>query len=105
MTWFAIAGGLAAWTAQLVGSYLLLDFGCRPDAGTAGVAAWPLLALSIGCGIVALASAVVAGRRAARARGAARALFGGGLLLDALALVTIALGAVLPLTFAPCLRA
>ena len=95
---------LAAWTAQLVGGYLLLDFGCAGGARGGAIAPW-VLALSAGCGAIALAATVVAARRARVARGAGRALYLGALLLDALSLVTIAFGAVLPLAFGACLRA
>lgn len=49
ITWFAIAGGLAAWTAQLLGSYLLLDFGCAGVSGESGGLTAPLLAISAVC--------------------------------------------------------
>lgn len=93
ITWFAIAGGLAAWTAQLLGSYLLLDFGCAGVSGESGGLTAPLLAISAVCAAIALAATVAAGRRAGAARGAARALYGGGMLLDVLTLVTIVFGA------------
>lgn len=68
ITWFAIAGGLAAWTAQLLGSYLLLDFGCAGVSGESGGLTAPLLAISAVCAAIALAATVAAGRRAAAIR-------------------------------------
>ena len=103
ITWFAIAGGLAAWTLQLLASYALIDFACTPTATGASLVA-PLLAVSAVAAHIAAAATAVAARRALSARGPARALFVAGALLDALSLVTIAFGAALPLLFAPCLR-
>lgn len=103
-TWFAIAGGLGAWTAQLLASYAVLDFGCAREGASAGVLALPLVLISVACGAVALAATVLAARRATGARGARRGLYLGGVMLDSLSLVTIAFGAVLPLLFGPCAR-
>jgi hypothetical protein len=103
-TWFAIAGGLAAWTAQLLASYALLDFGCARAGAPAGALVLPLVVISAACGGVALAATALAARRATAARGAKRGLYLGGVLLDSLSLVTIAFGAALPLLFDPCAR-
>ena len=102
MTWLALGGGLAAWTAQLLGSWLLLDFGCARGAAQPGGLTAPLLALSLGCGVLAAAATLVAARRATRARAARRGLYTGAALLNALSLVTIVFGLPLPLAFAPC---
>ena len=108
-TWFAIAGGLAAWTLQLLASYALIDFACAravtggASPAGAGLVA-PLLAVSAVAVLIAAASTAVATRRALSTRGAQRALYVAGALLDALSLVTIAFSAALPLLFAPCLR-
>ena len=104
MTWLAIAGGLAAWTVQLLASYALIDFACARGGAPAGTLGLPLLAISALCAAVAAAATFVAARRANSARGARRALYVGGALLDVLSLVTIAFGAPLPLLFDPCLR-
>ena len=115
-TWFAIAGGLAAWTLQLLASYTLIDFACARAVTAAGAAppaaaapasgelVAPLLAVSAIAALIAAAATAVAVRRARSTRGAQRALYVAGALLDALSLVTIAFGAALPLLFAPCLR-
>jgi len=103
-TWFAIAGGLGAWTAQLLASYAVLDFGCTGEGASAGALVLPLVLISVACGGVALAATLLAVRRATGARGATRGLYLGGALLDSLSLVTIAFGAVLPLLFGPCAR-
>lgn len=102
--WSAIAGGLGAWTAQLLASYALIDVACARSGSAPGMLGAALLAISALCAAAALAATVIATRRAASARGARRALYAGGALLDALALVTIAFGAALPLLFDPCLR-
>ena len=104
MTWFAIAGGLAAWTAQLLASYALIDFACARAGSAPGSLGASLLAISAVCAAVAAAATLVAARRAMSARGARRALYVGGALLDVLSLVTIAFGAPLPMLFDPCLR-
>ena len=104
MSWLALAGGPAAWTAQLLGSWLVLDFGCARGTAQAGTLAGVLLALSAACGAIALAATLVAARRAWRSRGARRDLYTGAALLDALSLLAIVLGTPLPLVFAPCLR-
>ena len=111
-TWFAIAGGLAAWTLQLLASYALVDFACAravTDGASPAVPAGaglvaPLLAVSALAALIAAAATAVATRRALSRRGAQRALYVAGALLDALSLVTIAFGAALPVLFAPCLR-
>ena len=115
-TWFAIAGGLAAWTLQLLASYALIDFACAhavtAAAAPVGAAATPvgaalvapLLAVSVVAALIAAAATAVATRRALSTRGAQRALYVAGALLDALSLITIAFSAALPLLFAPCLR-
>ena len=104
MTWFAIAGGLSAWTVQLLASYALIDFACARPGNEPGMLGPAVLAISALCAAVALAATLIAAQRAASARGGSRALYVGGALLDALSLVTIAFGAALPLLFDPCLR-
>ena len=113
MTWFAIAGGLGAWTLQLLASYALIDFACSravtaagasPAAPTGAELVAPLLAVSAVAALVAAAATALAARRAVSTRGSARALYIAGALLDALSLVTIAFSAALPLLFAPCFR-
>lgn len=102
--WLALAGGPAAWTAQLLGSWLVLDFGCARGTAQPGALTAPLLALSLACAGLAAVATLAAVQRAAGARGAERGLYTGAALLNALSLVTIALGTPLPLVFAPCLR-
>ena len=104
MTWLAIAGGLAAWTAQLLASAAVIDFACARGGAPAGALGIPLLAISALCAAVAAAATVIAARRAVASRGGRRALYLGGALLDALSLVTIAFGAPLPLLFDSCAR-
>lgn len=103
MRWLAIAGGLAAWTVQLLASYALIDVACARSGSVPGIAAW-LLAISALCAAAAAGATLVAARRARSARGARRALYVAGALLDALSLVTIAFGAPLAVLFDPCLR-
>ena len=102
MTWVALAGGPAAWTAQLLGSWLLLDFGCARGAAQPGALTAALLALSLGCGVIAAAATLLAAQRAPRARAARRGLYTGAALLNALSLVTIVFGLPLPLAFTAC---
>ena len=104
VTWFAIAGGLGAWTAQLLASYALIDFACARGTGPASALVIPLLTISALCAVAAAAAAVLAALRALPARGAGRALYLGGALLDMLSLVTIVFGAPLGVLFDPCAR-
>jgi hypothetical protein len=101
LLWFAVFGGVAAWTAHLLVSYLIVSVGC-PAARSGDALVLALVATTVATALVAIAAAVAAlsvTRRAERWQGFLGAF---GLLLNGLGLGTIVFGGVLPAFLAAC---
>jgi hypothetical protein len=103
--WFGVLGGVAAWTAHLLGSDLVIGVLCsgsgpaNADMATVRLA---LILVTLATALIALAAAIVALRLMSRGQPWQRFLARFGFLLDGLSLGTIALGGLLPAFLRPC---
>lgn len=100
LVWFGLLGGMTAWAAHLVLSYAIVGVGCGQLAEPVLLAL--LVAVTIGTGLIAVASFVAARRSFARTTTWRHSLARAGLLLDGLSIFGIAVAGTLPFALRTC---
>lgn len=101
--WWATLGGLIAWAAHLVLSYLAVALVCGEESRLPEIGSDPaLIAITMVTLVAAVHAAVVALGMWRRGRETVRRLAFGGLLLDLLGAVAILAGGVIPAFVRSC---
>jgi hypothetical protein len=100
LVWFGLLGGMTAWAAHLVLSYAIVGVGCGQLGEPMPRAL--LVAVTVGTGLIAVASFLAARLSFARSTAWRRSLSRAGVLLDGLGIFGIAVAGTLPFALSAC---